>query len=548
MNFEYSCPKCTVKLRIPDTAVGKRVRCPRCAELFKIDKKSDHAKTNGTSDGKPPPPTREARIFISHDHQDQKFVEKMIQPFFNDHGIRTWYDRQNIMGGTQWKDAIVEGLNSSDWFAVVLSPRSVQSEWVRREVEWAMDTKPGRVLPILMEPCDSSLLHSDLAGIQFEDFTHDVEAGQKRLLAFMVRKLNEERFDWQQSATHQKQTITELQADFAVIRNKHQELETRIKAAFTFDGNWSDVPSHGREAKFWPLSSRRVPIVALCNLKGGVGKTTMTANLGATLWGDPFRKRVLLIDLDYQGSLTGQCLDPRSIGRLTQHQQRFVQELFKPATPDPQLVLLAANAVDDERTTGHEGSIIAADENLAITEAAALSRWILPEASVLDVRYLLRHVLHSSVVQRHYDAVLLDCPPRLTAAAINAFLAADFLLIPTPLDRMCIEAVPRLLRWVRERQQRLMSNINILGVVISRTKKPLTEREKELLDQLKHDCKDAWGAAVKVFETLVPTFSEAALSYRFPAQHRDLRGLFGKLVQELNLSFQLPGSATATAR
>ncbi len=294
---------------------------------------------------------------------------------------------------------------------------------------------------------------------------------------------------------------------------------------------------------FCPLKTSGVPIVAVCNLKGGVGKTTLTANLGATLWGDAYRKRVLLIDLDYQGSLSTICLDGKVRSKLTK-QQRFVQELFKQAQLDDKVVIQLAHEVTDERTKNHQASIIAADEDLATAEGEVLGRWMMQDKGV-DGRYLLRQALHTSTVQKNFDIVLIDCPPRMTAAGINAFLAADFLLIPTPLEEVSAEAVPRLLRWVRERRDKLLANLELLGVVVSRTKQSrLLEHEKELLDRLKHDCKDAWGGPAKIFRTCIPTFPAVATDYQYPAQHANLRSLFCDLAKEMMPALTVKPTAT----
>ena len=107
-------------------------------------------------------------------------------------------------------------------------------------------------------------------------------------------------------------------------------------------------------------------------------------------------------------------------------------------------------------------------------------------------------------------------------------------------------AVPRLLRWVRERREKLLSNLDVLGVVISRTRREaLLEHEKDLLDRLKQDCKDAWGAPVKIFQTCIPTFRAESIGYQFPAQHRTLRGLFTDLVKEMMPALTVKSTASA---
>jgi cellulose biosynthesis protein BcsQ len=549
MPFLLCCSGCHANLQIPDDATGKLVRCPRCKFVFSAKKPAPPAPRGPAAvepvDGQPP--RRETCVFISHAAADQQFVDTEVHQFFKNHDIATWYSSHDIAGGANWLQEIMEGLNKSDWFVLVLSPRAVGSVQVRKEVELALETKPDRILPILMAQCAIKDLHPELLAIQYQDFTKDVALAQRRLLVSMLRRLNVERQDWEQKAGRQGQTIEDLKGQLADFNTAHRDLEGKVQRAASFDGHWSDGAGHGTIPRFIPLKDRRVPIVALCNFKGGVGKTTMTANLGATLWGDAFRKRVLLIDLDYQSSLSSLCLDGKVRLKLAQ-QHRLVQELFTQAKPDARLLLQSAHEVSDSRTRNHEGFIIAADDDLLRAEAALLARWMI-EDEALDARYVLRFLLHTDVVQNNFDIVLLDCPPRMTAAAVNAFLAADYLLIPTPLEDVSTEAVPRLLRWVGERKKKLLAHLNLLGVVVSRTKvKELLNHEKELLDTLREDCKDAWGGIVRVYKTYIPAFPAAANSYQYPAQHASLRGVFAELLKEMTPALSVGQKAPAVAK
>ncbi len=81
-----------------------------------------------------------------------------------------------------------------------------------------------------------------------------------------------------------------------------------------------------------------MPVIAVMNLKGGVGKTTLTANLGAMF---SRSKRVLLVDLDYQGSLTSMCLSPEPIEEL-RCRREFVHRLIENLEPQPELLYVVA--------------------------------------------------------------------------------------------------------------------------------------------------------------------------------------------------------------
>src|SRR6202011_5571829 len=116
----------------------------------------------------------DACVFISHCSADRKFVDAAVHSFFKSHNIDTWFSPQDIPGGADWYKHIMEGLNKSDWFVIVMTPRSHLSDWVRKEVELALETKRGRILPILMEKCDLKKIHPELETLHYEDFTTDV--------------------------------------------------------------------------------------------------------------------------------------------------------------------------------------------------------------------------------------------------------------------------------------------------------------------------------------------------------------------------------------
>ena len=325
-----------------------------------------------------------------------------------------------------------------------------------------------------------------------------------------------------------------LKGENADLQRREQQTRGRLDAVLAFDGNWSS-PVPDDEPPFRPRAERQAPIIAIANLKGGVGKTTLTANLGATLWNDEARRRVLLVDLDYQANLTMACLDRKTIARLRQ-QERLVETLFAEGPPDPRTVLRCAEPILDDRGHATDGAILAADERLGVIEAHALNRWLIhPEEG--DVRFRLRSLLHAEAVQRDYQYILLDCPPRLTTTCINALAAADFVLIPVVLDDKSTESAPRLLRWLRARRETLFAGVGGVGVVANKTRgltrDRLVNRERDEWDSLAIACRDAWHGELAGFDTVVPFFTEAAMARKFPACHRELGPTFVALADEV---------------
>jgi len=76
-------------------------------------------------------------VFLSHSSLDRQFASDLAG-MMRRHGIPVWYSQTNIVGAQQWQDEIGAALQRCDWFAVILSPQSADSMWVKREVSYAL--------------------------------------------------------------------------------------------------------------------------------------------------------------------------------------------------------------------------------------------------------------------------------------------------------------------------------------------------------------------------------------------------------------------------
>jgi len=99
------------------------------------------------------------------------------------HSIAAWYSGDDIASASVWERTIRQGLASCDWFLVVLSPDAIRSEWVQAEVQWAMDHRKERIVPVLARACDPSDLHLQLIRYQYVDFANGGDEARAKLLA-----------------------------------------------------------------------------------------------------------------------------------------------------------------------------------------------------------------------------------------------------------------------------------------------------------------------------------------------------------------------------
>lgn len=320
------------------------------------------------------------------------------------------------------------------------------------------------------------------------------------------------------------------------LKKQVSSLNEQAKRFEKLQGQLWNIPVDGAKIPpFRRLSGNRAVILAFINLKGGVGKTTLTANIAAA-YCRHMGKRVLAIDLDFQASLTNLCLSPELVSELQMGRGRLIDNVFAEASPDI-AGLAFSNLTQSREPKLH---LLATSGNFANVEEQAKAKWMMNGSSP-DVRSLLRSALHAPVFQDNFDVILIDCPPRWTTSSINAIACCDYVLVPTLLDRVSTEAVPRLLRWLRDLKDssaELYGHFKVLGVLGNRAfpRAGLIQQERDIWSASPAKCEQAWLAPVAHFATIIHDKSEfrrAANSREFAALHDDLQPVFLNLVREI---------------
>lgn len=122
------------------------------------------------------------KVFISHSTKDRDFVEKHIVGLLESNGIATWYSKVSIQSASEWERSILNGLEQSSWFLVVMSESSAQSEWVKDEVFWAIDHRKSKIIPVLKDQVEMSDFHIRLRRIQAVDLRVDADVHNQKII------------------------------------------------------------------------------------------------------------------------------------------------------------------------------------------------------------------------------------------------------------------------------------------------------------------------------------------------------------------------------
>jgi chromosome partitioning protein len=232
-------------------------------------------------------------------------------------------------------------------------------------------------------------------------------------------------------------------------------------------------------------ATKSAVVVAVVNMKGGVGKSTVTANLG---WHSAYKKnhRVLLVDLDPQFNLSQYALGRERYQDFLNKKRPSVYDIFEQTSSSP--------LVRKDRTDLSEAVLPVK----AWTDGSRLD--LVP--SRLDLSYTLKSSSYSKVehlsnfleaLKKTYNLILIDCPPTQSMLTDAAYLASNYVLIPVKPEFLSTIGLPLLIKSLEDFQlEHRNQEIDIVGILFNAVMENKIEHQKSKHDVMTLAKKNQW--------------------------------------------------------
>lgn len=218
-------------------------------------------------------------------------------------------------------------------------------------------------------------------------------------------------------------------------------------------------------------------VISIINLKGGVGKTTLSVCLGEFL-GITFKKRALLIDMDHQTNLTYAMVPPKTASTCADG-RKTIFHMFESALSGNRWSLRDSIVTDCSNIDGSSLlHLVVSLPDVGHLDEMILAAYESKNTFASDPRCILRDRIRDEGLLEAYDYILIDCPPSLGLPTINALLASDYFVVPVVPEFLSLQGLDLIMKRVGELKNRYEAHIDFAGTVLNKVSIQRTDHKE----------------------------------------------------------------------
>lgn len=279
-------------------------------------------------------------------------------------------------------------------------------------------------------------------------------------------------------------------------------------------------------------------VISLINMKGGVGKTTLSIGL-ADMLSEKSDMNILVIDADPQFNSTQALLDNyKSKGYSSKEEEKnyYSDEILPSGKTIYKLFKPQIDMNQNYETPNKDEVIVNLKPNLDIL-CGDLNLVLVNKASDHTFINRIRNFVEDNKLKSIYDYIFIDCPPTLTIYTDSALLSSDFYLIPNRIDRYSIVGIGSLQKAVRNliREERI--NLKCLGLIYTMVNKNLSPKQEKIKNSFENKREvsdlDIFSATMTIVNN-IQFGASGTLPTKYQSSREDIEAISLELIERIN--------------